>query len=87
MTLSKSARKVINKTDKRTVLKINKAFNNIENGVGIEPLKKIKKNMEDNLYRYKMEHYRIIFKKTSDEIIIKSITTKTNTKFRKTGCM
>lgn len=87
MIISKLARKTINKIDKATVIKLNKALINIQNNVGpIEPLKSIRRGMESDLYRYKMEHYRIIFKKTSNELVIKSITTKTNTKFLRTGC-
>ena len=87
MVISKSAQKVLNKADKPTAMKLNKALNNIQNNAGhIEPLKQIQKGMEDNLYRYKMDHYRIIFKRTSKELTIKSITTKSNTKFRRTGC-
>ena len=87
MTVSKSVQKVLNKADKPTAMKLKKALENIQNGYGyIEPLKQIQRGMEDNLYRYKMEHYRIIFKKTPNELVIKSITTKSNTKFRRTGC-
>ena len=87
MTVSKSAQKVLNRADKPTAMKLKKALENIQNNYGhIEPLKQIQKGMEDNLYRYKMEHYRIIFKKTPNELVIKSITTKSNTKFRRTGC-
>ena len=87
MVISKSAQKVLNRADKPTATKLNKALNNIQNNVGhIEPLKQIQKGMEDDLYRYKMEHYRIIFKRTPKELTIKSITTKSNTKFRRTGC-
>ena len=88
MVISKSAQKVLNKVDKPTAKKLNKALTNIQNNIGyIEPLKQIQRGMEDNLYRYKMEHYRIIFKRTLKELTIKSITTKSNTKFRRTGCM
>lgn len=87
MIISKVARKTINKTDKPTAIKLSKALANIQNNVGpIEPLKILRRGMENDLYRYKMEHYRIIFKKTSNELVIKSITTKTNTKFLRTGC-
>ena len=87
MVISKSAQKVINKADKPTAAKLNKALINIQNGYGhIEPLKQIQRGMESDLYRYKMDHYRIIFKKTPNELTIKSITTKSNTKFRRTGC-
>ena len=87
MIISKFARKTINKTDKPTAIKLNNALTNIQNNIGpIEPLKPIRRGMESDLYRYKMEHYRIIFKKTSNELVIKSITTKTNTKFLRTGC-
>ena len=88
MIISKSVQKVLNKADKPTVTKFNRALTNIQNNTGyIEPLKRIQRGMEDNLYRYKMEHYRIIFQRTPKELIIKSITTKSNTKFRRTGCM
>lgn len=87
MILSKSAKKVINKIDKATVIKLNKAFVNIQNNIGqIEPLKPIRKGMESGLYRYKMEHYRIIFKRTPNELVVKTIIAKTNAKFRRTGC-
>ena len=88
MIISKSAQKVIDRADKPTQAKLNKALAKIECGEGyIEPLKNIKRGMEDDLFRYKMEHYRIIFKRTPSELTIKSITTKSNTKFRRTGCM
>jgi mRNA-degrading endonuclease RelE of RelBE toxin-antitoxin system len=88
MVVAKAAQKVLDRADKPTVKKLNKALTNIENNVGhIEPLKQIQRGMEDDLYRYKMEHYRIIFKRTPSELTIKSITTKSNTKFRRTGCM
>ena len=87
MILSKSAKKVINKIDKATAIKLNKAFVNIQNNIGqIEPLKPIRRGMETDLYRYKMEHYRIIFKRTSNELVVKTIIAKTNAKFRRTGC-
>ena len=88
MVVAKAAQKVLDRADKPSVKKLNKALTNIENNVGhIEPLKQIQRGMEDDLYRYKMEHYRIIFKRTPSELTIKSITTKSNTKFRRTGCM
>ena len=88
MVIAKAAQKVLDKADKPTAKKLNKALTNIQNNTGhIEPLKQIQKGMEDDLYRYKMEHYRIIFKRTPGELTIKSITTKSNTKFRRTGCM
>lgn len=87
MIISKSAQKIIDRADKSAVLKINKALVNIQGNVGhIEPLKQLQKGMGSNLYRYKMEHYRIIFQRTSGELIIKSITTKSDTKLRRTGC-
>lgn len=85
--LSKDAQKTISKVDKKTAMKLQTAITKIENGTGdIIKLKPIKKGMSDNLYRLKMEHYRVIFERDSD-IVIKSITTKTNTKFKRTGCM
>lgn len=87
MIISKCAQKTINKVDKPTSLKLNKALTNIQNGNGyIEPLKPIHRGMETDLFRYKMEHYRIIFKRNAHGIMIKSITTKSDTKFLRTGC-
>ena len=87
MVIAKAAQKVLDKADKATAKKLDKALTNIQNNTGhIEPLKQIQRGMEDDLYRYKMEHYRIIFKRTSGELTIKSITTKSNTKFHRTGC-
>ncbi len=86
MIISKSAQKVIDRADKPTQVKLNKALTKIECGEGyIEPLKHIKRGMENNLFRYKMEHYRIIFKR--NPLIIKSIGTKNATTFKRTGCM
>ena len=85
--LSKDVQKTIARADKKTAIKFQTAITKIENGTGdIIKLKPIKKGMGDNLYRLKMEHYRIIFER-SHNIVIKSITTKTNTKFKRTGCM
>ena len=87
MIISKSAKKVLSKVDKPTAEKLYRAIDKIACGEGdIIHLKPIQKGMSDNLYRLKMEHYRIIFEKTHN-ITIKSITTKTNTKFHRTGCM
>lgn len=86
MIIAKAAQKVINRADKPTQAKLNKALMRIECGQGyIEPLKNIKRGMEDNLFRYKMEHYRIIFKR--NPLTIKSIGTKNATTFKRTGCM
>ena len=87
MVIAKPAQKVLDKADKATVVKLNKALVKIQHNEGhIEPLKKIQKGMEDDLYSFKMELYRIIFKRTPSELTIKSITTKSNTKFNTTGC-
>ena len=86
MIISKSAQKVIDRADKPTQAKLNKALAKIECGEGyIEPLKNIKRGMEDDLFRYKMEHYRIIFER-GEHIKIRSITTKSNTKYKTTKC-
>ena len=89
MIINKQAKKYLEKVDKPTLKKFNKALVNISLNRGpIEPLKTIYRTRDmTNIYRYKMDHYRIIFQKTSNtEIIIKSITTKSDTKHRNTGC-
>ena len=51
MVVAKAAQKVLDRADKPTVKKLNKALTNIENNVGhIEPLKQIQRGMEDDLY-------------------------------------
>ena len=83
---SKDAQKVLRKTDTNTAKKLRGAIVNIEQGRGdIVPLKLCRGGMKENLYRYKMEHYRIIFERGED-IKIRSITTKSNTKYKTTKC-
>jgi mRNA-degrading endonuclease RelE of RelBE toxin-antitoxin system len=88
MVISKVANRFLSKADKATVKKMEKALGNIEKNEGhIEPLKKLQPGMKDHLYRYKMEHYRIIFQRTSSEIVIKEIGTKNDMKMRRNGCV
>lgn len=88
MVISKTANRFLSKADKATVKKIEKALGNIEKNEGyIEPLKKLQPGMKDHLYRYKMEHYRIIFQRTPSEIVIKEIGTKNDMKMRRNGCI
>lgn len=88
MVISKVANRFLAKADKATIKKVEKALGNIEKNEGyIEPLKKLQPGMKDNLYRYKMEHYRIIFQRTSSGIVIKEIGTKNDMKMRRNGCI
>jgi mRNA-degrading endonuclease RelE of RelBE toxin-antitoxin system len=87
MVISKAVNRFLSKADKSVIKKIEKALENIEKNEGcIEPLKKLQPGMKDHLYRYKMEHYRIIFQRISSEIVIKEIGTKNNMKMRRNGC-
>jgi mRNA-degrading endonuclease RelE of RelBE toxin-antitoxin system len=84
--LSKQAQKTIQKADKTTATRLRKHIERIERNEGdIVKLKLTRGGMKEELYRYKIEHYRIIFKRERD-LVIQSITTKTNTKFRNTKC-
>ena len=84
--LSKQAQKTIQKTDKKTAKRLQEHISKIERGEGdIIKLKMCRGGMKEELYRYKTEHYRFLFKKEND-LVIQSITTKTNTKFRNTKC-
>jgi mRNA-degrading endonuclease RelE of RelBE toxin-antitoxin system len=88
MVISKVANRFLSKADKATVKKMEKALGNIEKNEGyIEPLKKLQPGMGNHLYRYKMEHYRIIFERTSSGIVIKEIGTKNDMKMRRNGCI
>jgi mRNA-degrading endonuclease RelE of RelBE toxin-antitoxin system len=88
MVISKVANKFLSKADKATVKKMEKAFGHIKKNEGyIEPLKKLQSCVKDDLYRYKMEHYRIIFQRTSSGIVIKEIGTKNDMKMRRNGCI
>ncbi len=87
ITYAKQAQKFLKKTDTNTCNKIMKNIERVkENGRTVEKLIPCKKGMSDNLWRIKMEHYRVIFEPRKDDIHVMSITTKTNTKFRRTGC-
>lgn len=84
--LSKQAQKTIQRADKTTANRLRKHIERIERNEGdIVKLKLTRGGMKEELYRYKIDHYRIIFKREQD-LIIQSITTKTNTKFRNTKC-
>ena len=84
--LLKQAQKTIQRADKTTANRLRKHIERIERNEGdIVKLKLTRGGMKEELYRYKIDHYRIIFKREQD-LIIQSITTKTNTKFRNTRC-
>ena len=84
--LSKQAQKTIQRADKTTANRLRKHIERIERNEGdIVKLKLTRGGMKEELYRYKIDHYRIIFKREQD-LVIQSITTKTNTKFRNTRC-
>ncbi len=77
--LSKQAQKYLDNADKNTRKKLNKALDRLSNLDGnIVPLKGT-----PNRYRYKIEHYRIIFERKKGEliIIVIEINTRTNIKY------
>ena len=52
-----------------------------------ERLKQIdKKRDQTNTYRRKLAHYRIVYQVQTNGILVTHINTKTNFKFKKTGC-
>ena len=84
--LSKQAQKTLSKVDRKTKARLISSIGKIERGEGdIIKLKLTNGGMKRNLYRYKIEHYRIIFEKNKD-LLIQTIDTKTNIKYRVTGC-
>ena len=77
--LSKQARKYLDSVDKATRRKLEKALEQVRTLQGdIRPLKG-----RPNQFRYKIQHYRIIFEWVRGEIIIKviEINTRTNIKY------
>ena len=86
--LSKQSEKMLKKTDKNTEHKIWKYIDRIPKGLGISKLHLSHGGSFDrDLYRVKLEHYRIIFeKKENGDIYIEKILAKTDAKFRRTGC-
>lgn len=77
--LSKQARKYIASVDERTRRKLYNALDELSEFKGdIRKLQGYK-----NTYRYKIEHYRIIFKWEKGEIVIQviEINTRTNIKY------
>ena len=45
-----------------------------------------KKRDQTNTYRRKLAHYRIVYQVQTNGILVTHIDTKTNFKFKKTGC-
>lgn len=85
--LAKDAQKYYNKVDTNTRKKLDKCMNKISLGDGT-PLLEINRHRDmDNLYRLKIEHYGIIFRKANGYATILVIDTKSNIRHRKTGCM
>ena len=77
--LKKQAQKYLDSVDEPTRRKLYKALDELTQLRGdIRPLKGPK-----NLYRYKIQHYRIIFEwvKGALVILVISINTRTNTKY------
>jgi len=77
--LRKQAQKYLDSVDAKTKKKLYKALEQLSRLEGdIKPLKG-----EKNLYRYKIQHYRIIFEWVKGEIIITviEINTRTNIKY------
>ena len=77
--LSKQARKYIAGVDERTRQKLYKALDELSEFKG--DIRKLRGYR--NIYRYKIEHYRIIFKWDKGAIIIQviEINTRTNIKY------
>lgn len=78
--LEKQPEKYLASVDDKTRAKLNKALNNIQNLEG----NIVKLKGTGNLFRYKLEHYRIIFRYDGKQIIIVvAINTRTNIKYRR----
>lgn len=45
-----------------------------------------KKRDQSNTYRRRLGHYRIVYQKQGDILLITHLDTKTNFKYKKTGC-
>lgn len=83
---SKSAQKFLNKIDKITRQKLEKNILSLSPDVD-QRLKQIdKKRDQTNTYRRKLAHYRIVYQIQTNGILVTHIDTKTNFKFKKTGC-
>jgi len=81
LVIKKSAKKYLAAVDEKTRKKLYKALDEISRLEGdIVPL-----SGAPNMYRYKIEHYRIIFEWVKGEIIITviDINTRTNIKYRR----
>lgn len=77
--LSKQAKKYMNKADEKTRNKLYKALEQISRLEG----NIVKISGSTNKYRYKIDHYRILFKWDKGDIIIVvvEINTRTNIKY------
>lgn len=79
--LKKQARKYLESVDSKTRQKLYRALDELSRLEGdIVPL-----SGAPNMYRYKIEHYRIIFELKKGEVIITviEINTRTNIKYRR----
>ena len=84
--ITKPTQKYLNKIHKITRQKLEKNILSLSPDVD-QRLKQIdKKRDQTNTYRRKLAHYRIVYQVQTNGILITHIDTKTNFKFKKTGC-
>ena len=79
--LSKSAKKFYDKANEKT-----RTFLTLSPEAD-EKVKSVdKKRDQSSTYRRRLGHYRIVYQKQGDILLITHLDTKTNFKYKKTGC-
>lgn len=80
--LSKSAKKFYDKANRN----LERTFLTLSPEVD-EKVKNVdKKRDQSNTYRRRLGHYRVVYQKQGDILLITHLDTKTNFKYKKTGC-
>lgn len=83
--LSKSAKKFYDKANE-TKRNLERTFLTLSPEVD-EKVKNVdKKRDQPNTYRRRLGHYRVVYQKQGDVLLITHLDTKTNFKYKKTGC-
>ena len=84
--LSKSAKKFYDKATGKIKRNLERTFLTLSPEVD-EKVKNVdKKRDQSNTYRRRLGHYRIVYQKQGDILLITHLDTKTNFKYKKTGC-
>lgn len=84
--LSKSAKKFYDKANEKTKRNLERTFLTLSSDVDDKIKNVDRKRDQSNTYRRRLGHYRVVYQKQGDILLITHLDTKTNFKYKKTGC-